>query len=344
MKTAAKATVSKPLLTILFAAAICHTAQSAALSKLTTSEKMAWSTYAIATEKGLGTCVIVNRRDMTSPSGIVPVLVTCAHVLAAAPRGPYFIVLRLPAQGANPQIVMLRIDVSPDSTPYVKHPRRDIAAMTIRLPPDIAKLISIPSFISESSIAQSAPHVGDQILLLGFPKVFPGTEGGFPVFRSGIIASYSSGSEADLEKYLIHTNVYSGDSGGPVFAAGSRGDPKLLGLVSERIGPKVGAVPLAVAIDASVIRETLALLPSSLINPDPEAFGRRLGSSAGSVPAVKLVGTSDLLKKVINPKWRANTPIAGSTYHSDNKLDANAKRSRKNENIRSARRSDAKTN
>jgi hypothetical protein len=107
---------------------------------------------------------------------------------------------------------------------------------------------------------------------------------------------------------LVHTNVYSGDSGGPVFAARSRGAPTLLGLVSERIGPKTGEVPLAVAIDSTVIRETLALLPRNQIVPDTGSFDRRLGSSPTSTPTVKLVGSQDLLKKVINARWRADMP------------------------------------
>jgi hypothetical protein len=252
--------------------------------------------------------VIVNRKEASAPGGIVPVLVACTHVLSAAPRGPYFLVLRLPVQGANPGIAVLRIDIPPDGKhPYVKHPRRDVAAMEIQIPSEIARVISIPSFISESTLAQqSAPHVGDEIFLLGFPKVFPGTEGAFPVFRGGRIASYSPGSQADLEKYLIHTNVYSGDSGGPVFAARKHGAPKLLGLVTERIGPKTGEVPLAVAIDATVIRETLALLPRNL--GDAGSFDGQFAST-GSAPAVKLVGSGDLLKKVINVKWRAVSPI-----------------------------------
>jgi S1-C subfamily serine protease len=311
MKTATRGRISKIALVFLVAFPAWQTFGNPELPKLTTSEKMAWSTYAIATEKGLGTGVIVNRQDPDAPGGIVPVLVTCTHVLAAAPRGPYFLVLRIPVQNANPAIAMLRIDVSPDSEhPYVAHPRRDVAAMEIRLPPDVARIVNISSFISENTLArQSAPHVGDQILVLGFPKVFPGTEGAFPIFRTGTVASYSCGSQTDLEKYLIHTNVYSGDSGGPVFAARSRGAPALLGLVSERIGPKAGAVPLAVAIDSSVIRETLALLPRNRIMPEPVPSDRRLGSRADPAATVKLVGSQDLLKKVINAKWRASIAI-----------------------------------
>jgi S1-C subfamily serine protease len=309
VQTTANKSIPKIVSLLLLAFSACQTVRNPALPNLTTSEKMAWSTYAVATNKGLGTGVIINRADANAPGGTVPVLVTCTHVLAAAPRGPYFLVLRVPVQGANPGIVMLGIDVPPNSVPYVQHPRRDIAAMEIRLPPEVARIISIPSFINEGTLArQTIAHVGDEIFVLGFPKVFPGTEGAFPVFRGGTIASYSSGSQEDQEKYLIHTNVYSGDSGGPVFAARHDGAPKLLGLVTERIGPKTGDVPLAVAIDSAVIRETLALLPRSSVARDPGALDRRFGGAIGA-PTVKLIGSQDLLKKVINPKWRTVLPI-----------------------------------
>ena len=60
---------------------------------------------------------------------------------------------------------------------------------------------------------------------------------------------------------MINTNVYPGDSGGPVFAADNHGTPRLIGMVTQRVGrdPRA-AVPIAVAVDASAIRETLQLL------------------------------------------------------------------------------------
>jgi hypothetical protein len=288
---------------ILFCLALgvasCETIDTRMPVNLAAPEKMAWSTYPIATAKGLGTCVIVNRRESSAPDGVVPVLVTCAHVLDAAPRGPWFLVLRVPEPGANPGIVMLSIDIPPDGThPYIKHPRQDIAAMRIDIPPDVARIVNAGSFISENALARQRPsRVGDAVFVLGFPKVFPGTEGAFPVFRGGTIASYSPGSQADKEKYLIHTNVFSGDSGGPVFAARGHGAPQLLGLVSERIGPKTGVVPLAVAVDVSVIRETLALMP-----PRPIIAGSAqspIPFAGASVPKVRVLGPPDLLHKIL---------------------------------------------
>ncbi len=222
----------------------------------------------------------------------MPVLVTCTHVLAAAPHGPYFLVLRMPVEGANPGIVMLRIDVSPNS----EHADQNIRDAMLRRWKSGCLQKSRASSASRRLSAR-AHWLGKLRLMLvmkfscsDFPKYSPAPEGAFPVFRGGRIASYSSGSQADLEKYLIDTNVYSGDSGGPVFAARSHGAPELLGLVTERIGPKTGEVPLAVAIDSTVIRETLALLPRNLGGPDAGPFDRRFASSTVSTPTVKLVG------------------------------------------------------
>src|SRR6516165_7296306 len=80
VKTTSKGTISTIALVFFLAFPACPAVANAELPKLTTSEKMAWSTYAIATEKGLGTGVIVNREDPSAPGGIVPVLVTCTHV------------------------------------------------------------------------------------------------------------------------------------------------------------------------------------------------------------------------------------------------------------------------
>ncbi|MFZ0915725.1 MAG: trypsin-like peptidase domain-containing protein [Candidatus Udaeobacter sp.] len=280
---------------------------------LTPSEKMMWSTYAIGTAKGMAACVIVNRKDPAARHGIVPVLVTAAHVLAVAPHGPYYIAIRTPRPGGNPDLAIL--EFAPGSfgkTAYTQLPYHDVAALELRIPDAMADLIALPSFIDEDAIAQFGDewHVGDAVSVLGFPKVFPGTVGGFGILRGGTIASYSPGGPRDREKFLINANVYSGDSGGPVFAAARGGRPKLVGLLIERIGQKTGEVPLAVAVDATVIRETL----QALSQPD-----RRSSENARGAPGfpsndhtgstVKLAGPPSMFIKVVRTKRPAALPI-----------------------------------
>jgi hypothetical protein len=60
---------------------------------------------------------------------------------------------------------------------------------------------------------------------------------------------------------LINGDVYPGDSGGPVFRVTKNGRPKVVGMVVERLSIEPQErFPLALAVDAKAIRETLQLL------------------------------------------------------------------------------------
>ena len=273
---------------------------SGCATRLTSSEKMMWSTYAIATSKGMATCVVINRKDSSAPHGVVPVIITSAHVLSVAPHGPFYLVIRNPRIGSSPQVGILEFQ-APDSRdrPFVRHPRHYVAALELRIPPEFADDIFLTSFIDEKSIARRGdePHAGDEISVLGFPRVFPGTAGAFPVLRAAKVASYSAGPPSDREKFLINTHVYGGDSGGPVFAGRRSGRPRLIGMVVERIGGKGGGIPLAVAVDAQVIRQTLQLQAKQ------EHWYLESGSNVPPPPgksrprrAVQLVGPSEAFR------------------------------------------------
>lgn len=262
----------------------------------------------------MATCVIVNRRDPSARRGIMPVLVTAAHVLAGAPHGPYFLAIRTPKPAGNPDVAILGVEPAWfGKTAYTQLQHRDIAAIELRIPSEMASIIDLPSFIDESAIAQRGDesHVGEAVCVLGFPNVYPGTDGGFPILRGGTIASYSVGASRDRDKFLVHTNVYSGDSGGPVFAAARGGHrPKLVGLLTERIGQKAGQVPLAVVVDATVIRETLqAIAQRDRRSVEKTPTGRRFVSNAHGDSAIKLAGPPNMFIKVVRVKRLSALPI-----------------------------------
>lgn len=278
---------------VLLLLAGCAGVGTAVAPNLTSSEKMMWSTYALATPKGMASCVIVNRQDPEAPHGIVPVIVTSAHVLSVAPHGPFYLIIREPHAGRNPTVGILQFQApDPADRPFFQHPRLDVAALELRIPAEFSSEVSLPSFIDEKDIAPAAdePHPGDEVSVLGFPRVFPGTEGAFPILRDGKIASYSPGSASDREKFLVNTNVYGGDSGGPVFSGRRGGKPRLVGLVTERVGKKGENTPLAVALNASAIRETLQLQAKQerwyLGENPPSALPAKSGKGSG----VQLVG------------------------------------------------------
>jgi trypsin-like peptidase len=270
----------------------CANAPIAGSSHLTTAEKMMWSTYAIATPKGLATCIIVNRRDQVAPHHTVPVLITAAHVLASAPRGPFYVVVRTPNGSETPSLEILEFAPSTGMThPFFRHPLHDVAMIELNIPPDLADEATLPSFLNEGDIGRAAdiPHTGDDVSVLGFPHVLPGTLGAFPVLRAGRVASRVQGPGADSERLLINTSAFAGDSGAPVIAGGRFGQPKLVGILSERIGKQEAVVPLAIALSASVVRETLQL------QREQEHFEVQVGTPENISPPTQRKGGVQLL-------------------------------------------------
>jgi hypothetical protein len=250
-------------LLIAFSLAGCAVLQSSSQEGgLNPSEKMMWSTYAFGTKHGLATCFIVLRKDSSAPGGTVAVVVTAAHILSTAPKGPFYFIARIAENSGDPQIVLVELRLPQSSGPvFVKHPLYDIGAFEIQVPPHLAQVITFPSFLNENAIGseRDRPRAGQDVLFVGFPRVLPGTAGGFPVLRAGKIASYSGSAKQHV--FVLNADVYPGDSGGPVFAARSGGKPRLVGMVTARAGRDPNAiVPLAIALDATTIRETLQLV------------------------------------------------------------------------------------
>ena len=59
-------------------------------------------------------------------------------------------------------------------------------------------------------------HPGDQLLVLGFPYGAEANEAGFPILRSGRIASYPLTPTRATKTFLLDFEVFQGNSGGPV--------------------------------------------------------------------------------------------------------------------------------
>jgi hypothetical protein len=237
--------------------------------KLNVSEKMMWSTYPLATLNGAATGFIINRHDATAPGGQVPVLLTSAHVLDPLGTGPLIIGFRRKDEKGEAQVALLAFTPTPQSGKgrfYVRHPRHDLAAFALHLPPELVTQARVPSCLDEKTLSHDGKslHSGMEVSFLGYPNVLPGTEGAFPVLRSGRVASYPVGTSQAHGRFVINSDVYPGDSGAPVFIDRGLGRPELVGMIIERVGIKASNFShLAIAVDADVIRETLALVAAS---------------------------------------------------------------------------------
>jgi hypothetical protein len=230
-------------------------------ARLNATEKMMWSTYPLATRTGMGTGFVIARGGARGPA-----MVTSIHVLKTAGAGGFVVGSRVPNAGGGADVALIQFQpVHGRESYYTRHASQDIAAFAVHLPETLAGVVDLPTFLDEHSLISRAGvlRTGDEVSFLGFPDVLPGTVGAFPVLRTGRVASYPPGMPAAHGLFVVDADVYPGDSGAPVFSAGRRGHPELVGMIIRRVGTDRRAVShFAIAVDASAIIETLRLLDS----------------------------------------------------------------------------------
>jgi hypothetical protein len=119
-------------------------------------------------------------------------------------------------------------------------------------------------------------HPGDELLCLGFP-LFISSASGFPILRSGKIASYPILPTTVNKVIYYDFNVFDGNSGGPVYfihrgrtygGTAHLGETEqfVVGLVTSQIGSKLynnEMLRLAAVVPSTYILATIALLPST---------------------------------------------------------------------------------
>jgi hypothetical protein len=159
---------------------------------------------------------------------------------------------------------------------YVKHPEVDVAALYMQMPTTFQKVKLLPIGLigTDEWLSQFEIHPGDELNCLGYP-LFASGPYGYPILRSGKIASYPLVPTKETKNWLFDFRVFPGNSGGPVYFTDRNrtygGSTRigetiqfLAGLVTAQINSQLFKdkdLSLGVVIPAIFIRETLDLLP-----------------------------------------------------------------------------------
>jgi S1-C subfamily serine protease len=163
-----------------------------------------------------GTGFILGRPLAGNPQRGFYVLVTAAHVLDQIGDDTATLHLRR-RTGSGFTRLAVDIPIRKSGSPlWRKHP--DVAAMPVRLPneADIV-LVSTTMLATDETLRTLEVHPGDELLVLGFPYGAEANDAGFPILRSGRIASYPLTPTKATKSFLLDFNVFAGNSGGPVF-------------------------------------------------------------------------------------------------------------------------------
>jgi hypothetical protein len=243
------------------------------------------ATFKISGPNMIGTCFIIGRPNPQDPNWSHYVLVTADHVLKGISGESASLSLRKKVKtGYIKMNWSIRIREKKKSL-WTKHPDVDVAVMYISLPKE-AEVVLLPMKFLATDIELEKYEIrpADRLLALGFPFGQESNNSGFPILRSGVIASYPILPTKRTKSMLFDFEVFQGNSGGPVFMieknrsySGNvfvgRTTQFIVGLVSQERSMKIKyqtpyeqklqshPLKLGIIVHASLIKEAIEMLP-----------------------------------------------------------------------------------
>lgn len=203
------------------------------------------------------------------------VLVTANHVLEKMPGQ----MARVGYRVSNPDgswsyaPKQLRIRDGEGRQLWTHHPSRDVAAISITAPAEFAKAaIPVDYLAADETFKEHGVGAGDEMMALGFPRGLAANQAGFPILRSGRVASYPVAPARIFPTFLLDFSVFPGNSGGPVFmrdqARGGAGQGEgtsrdkafIAGLLTQQVELNNERLEIGIVTHAKYIRETVALI------------------------------------------------------------------------------------
>ncbi|HEY2047832.1 MAG TPA: serine protease [Caulobacteraceae bacterium] len=211
-----------------------------------------------------------------------------------------------------PQQISIR--ASDGKALWVRHPTRDVAAISITAPPAFAQAaIPIAWLAGDDALGHTNLAPGDELMTLGYPQGLSANTAGFPILRAGRVASYPLGPSKAFPTFLLDFRVFPGNSGGPVYldtanapAPGAAvAEPVIAGMLTQQV--EVGQENLGIGIvtQAQFIRETLAELDQPASAP---AGATDLMVPGASTPASALTRAESAPRNAVAAQVYANSP------------------------------------
>ncbi|WP_460977657.1 S1 family peptidase [Spirosoma knui] len=204
------------------------------------------------------------------------IMITAAHVLDNIKADSAVLYLRKKRVDSTFVIFPVSIPVRKNGVPlWTRHPTADVAVMYVFLPAAAyVTWLNTNILASEKQLIENFDlQPGKESLSLGFPKGFSANEEGFPILRTGRIASYPIFPVKRYPLVLYDAEIFEGNSGGPVYNISTftlrnsvydntKGFQQIIGLVSVQV--LIGKERLVIGgiILSPYILETIDMLPN----------------------------------------------------------------------------------
>lgn len=201
--------------------------------------------------------------DPTPDGRARTVLVTAGHVLDKMPGEVAHLGYRVQdADGGwryDPQPLVIR---AAGHALWTRNPDHDVAVMEIKAPPEFARAaIPLAWLAGGDAFANASVEPGEEMLVLGYPQGLSANSAGFPILRSGRVASPIEAS-SQAPTFLLDFHVFPGNSGGPVFTVPEPGQtsPVVVGLLTQQVEMHDERLEIGIVTEAPFVRDTLAML------------------------------------------------------------------------------------
>ncbi len=203
------------------------------------------------------------------------VLVTAHHVLngMSAPEARIGWRVQMPEGRWRFTPEPLRIRRETGDPVWTKHPERDIAVMEVSAPPAFARAAIPLAWLAEGEALDSwQVGPGDELLTLGYPHGYSANTAGFPILRTGRVASWPLTPIESFPVFLLDFPVFPGNSGGPVFwtpaarklpGSVQPDHPFIAGVVTSEVRPGDDPLGIGIVAHAAYVREAIALLDAA---------------------------------------------------------------------------------
>jgi len=216
------------------------------------------------------------------------VLVTANHVFDRMPGPQANVGYRVRGKDGEWRYDPQPIAIRDGKTELWRHdPAHDVAVIVVKAPPAFAKAaIPLSWLAGGDAFARQGVGPGDEMMVLGYPQGLSADAAGFPILRSGRVASPIEAASAN-PTFLLDFRVFPGNSGGPVFLApepapvgtiqvSSPGEPAgfIAGMLTQQVELNNERLEIGIVTDAQFVRDAIALLDqprSAVPAPAPAA-------------------------------------------------------------------------
>lgn len=199
-------------------------------------------------------------------------LVSAAHTFEKMQGESATAVLRAPAAAGwerRDTPVAIRAGTNPN---WVRHPKADVAVLTWTVPAGVdLQPFPLATIAAATDFDAGRVAVGQRVRVACFPAQTEGNAAGWPVLRTGAIASHPLAPATTLDRIFVDYAHYAGDSGAAVVTDDGSAGPLVAGVVvamqrqTDRVTSpfeeKTVHTPLglAITVPSPLLRQTIDL-------------------------------------------------------------------------------------